>query len=170
VALQRNAAGATIKGTLQEDVYGYEFKAVVLERSPFQLKKSNICQSNGGWPQLIRDIDALILFADGFEDIIVPAARGNKGLCRNWQWVPRGEDYLATSVGMLRQLLDEAGCCLDRKFSTSKVDSSGTNVDRCCSMLARILVSAAASACNSSFPIHMSVRLSHQIALLMKVL
>jgi flagellar basal body P-ring protein FlgI len=34
VARQRNAAGAPIKGTLQ-DVYGYEFRAVVLERSPF---------------------------------------------------------------------------------------------------------------------------------------
>jgi hypothetical protein len=117
---QRSAAGASVTGTLQETVYGFEFKAVVLERSPFRLKKTKISKSNGGWPQLVRDIDALVLFADGFEDVLVPAAWGNPGLCRRWQRVPREKDYMATSAKMLQQLYDEAGCRLDQTFLTSR--------------------------------------------------
>ncbi|KAF1838866.1 hypothetical protein BDW02DRAFT_575897 [Decorospora gaudefroyi] len=120
IARQRSAAGAAVTGTLQETVYGYEFKAVVLERSPVRLKRTRVHKSNGGWPQLVQDIDALVLFADGFEDIIVPAASVRSDLCRDWKRVPREKDYLATSAKMLQQLFDETGCRLDRKFLTSK--------------------------------------------------
>jgi hypothetical protein len=79
-----------------------------------------LSNTNGGWPLLINDIDALVLLASGFEDIIIPAKGiGNNGLCRSWQWVPRGKDYLATSSSMLRKLYDRAGYPLDRKYLTS---------------------------------------------------
>lgn len=114
-----NALGAPIKGTLREYLYGFEYKAVVEERSPLRLKQILLGKTHGGWPQLVRDIDALVLLADGFEDIILPAEEGNTRLCHSWQRVPKGQDYLATSTKTLKDLYDVAGCRLNRKYLTS---------------------------------------------------
>ena len=119
VTRDRNASGASIKSTLREFLNGFEFKAVVEERSPFRQKQTPLDKTNGGWPQLVRDIDALVLLANGFEDIILPADQGNTGLCRLWQRVPKGQDYLATSTKTLKELYDVAGCRLNRKYLTS---------------------------------------------------
>ncbi|CAO2653455.1 Nn.00g028660.m01.CDS01 [Neocucurbitaria sp. VM-36] len=119
VSRYRSESGAALEGMLREVLYGFEYKAVVLERSPLRLKKMNISKTNGGWPLLVREIDALVLFADGFEDLIVPAEQGNERLCRRWKRVPKERDYLATRTKMLLQLYDEAGSRLDRKYLTS---------------------------------------------------
>ncbi|OAL47683.1 hypothetical protein IQ07DRAFT_125417 [Pyrenochaeta sp. DS3sAY3a] len=111
--------GTTIKTTLREFIAGFEFKAVVEERSPFRQKHSSLNKTNGGWPQLIRDIDALVLMADGFEDILLPANSVNPGICTSWRRVPTGLDYMTTSTRTLKDLYDVAGCRLDRKFLTS---------------------------------------------------
>jgi hypothetical protein len=119
VTRDRNASGACLKGTLHDSLTGFEFKAVVEERSPFRQKQMHLGKTNGGWPQLVRDIDALVLLADGFEDIILPADQGNPRLCRSWQRVPKGQDHLATSTKTLKELYDVAGCRLSRKYLTS---------------------------------------------------
>ncbi|KAF1950615.1 hypothetical protein CC80DRAFT_482470 [Byssothecium circinans] len=119
VTRDRNSAGTSVKGTLREYLYGYEFKAVVQERAPFRRKEVQLSKTHGGWPLLLRDIDALVLFADGFEDLIVPCPRSNAGLCRSWQRVPKGKDYLATTTKTLKDLYDVAGCRLSRKYLTS---------------------------------------------------
>ncbi|KAF2794843.1 hypothetical protein K505DRAFT_241282, partial [Melanomma pulvis-pyrius CBS 109.77] len=119
VARDRNASGSSIQGTLREFLSGFEFKAVVEERSPFRQKQTILGKTNGGWLQLVRDIDALVLLADGFGDIILPADQGNTGLCRLWQRVPMGQDYLATSTKKLKELYDVAGCRVNRKYLTS---------------------------------------------------
>jgi hypothetical protein len=120
VSREQNNPGATVKGTLSDVLNGFEFNAVVEQHSPFRQKQTALSKTNGGWPLLSRDIDALVLLANGFEDIIVPAAeRVNKDLCRSWQIVPKGKDYLATSTPMLRKLYDRAGYPLDHKYLTS---------------------------------------------------
>jgi hypothetical protein len=119
VAKDRNSSGTQLRATLQEYLDGYEFKAVVEERSPFRQKQTPLSKTNGGWPLLVRDIDALVLLANGFEDIIKPAKEDNISLCRAWQRVPKGHDYLATSCKMLKDLYDVAGCRLNRKYLTS---------------------------------------------------
>ncbi|KAF2634251.1 hypothetical protein P280DRAFT_554719 [Massarina eburnea CBS 473.64] len=115
----RHSQGTSVKVTLREFLHGYEFKAVVQERTPFRRKEIQLAKTNGGWPLLLQDIDALVLFADGFEDIIIPANCGNAGLCRSWQRVPKGKDYLATTTKTLKDLYDVAGCRLSRKYLTS---------------------------------------------------
>jgi hypothetical protein len=119
VIRDRNSSGAPIKGSLREYLHGFEFKAVVEERSPFRLKQTLLSKTHGGWPELVRDIDALVLLADGFEDLILPAEEGSTRLCQIWQRVPKGQDYLATSTKTLRDLYDVAGCRLNRKYLTS---------------------------------------------------
>ncbi|KAK5203126.1 hypothetical protein LTR96_011048 [Exophiala xenobiotica] len=103
--------GTIIKGTLRESLHGFEFKAVAEERSPYRLKDTPIEKTSGGWLALVRDIDALVLFADGFNDIMRPLlSDDNQQLCRRWRTMPKGKDYLATSVKILKELYDVAGC------------------------------------------------------------
>ncbi|KAF2741748.1 hypothetical protein M011DRAFT_514110 [Sporormia fimetaria CBS 119925] len=119
VSSVRKSSWASIKGSRRDFVNGFKFKAVVEERSPFREKQTPLKTTSGGWPLLVCDIDALVLLADGFEDIIVPDDNLNSGLCRSWQRLPKGNDYLATSTKMLKELYDVAGCRLNRNYLTS---------------------------------------------------
>ena len=92
---------------------------LVDDRSPFRLKKTHIGKSSGGWTDLSRDIDAVVLFGSGFEDIIKPTEESMAGLCHMWKSVPKGKDYLTASVPMMNQLYEQAGSKLSRKYLTS---------------------------------------------------
>jgi hypothetical protein len=115
---QDRKPGKKIHAALQEILFGFEYKAVVEERSPFRQKKCTLARSNGGWLPLIQDIDALVLFANGFEDLIRPQGT-NEGLCHRWRTVPKQKDYLATTVETLIDLYDVSGCRLSREYLTS---------------------------------------------------
>jgi hypothetical protein len=119
ITSDQNMQGTSINNPLREYLNGWEFRAVVEERSPFRKKQTKLKRKSGGWPQLVQDIDALVLLADGFEDIIVPADEGNEGLCRLWQRLPTGLDYLATSTEIVKDLYDVAGCRLSRNYLSS---------------------------------------------------
>ncbi|KAH6851639.1 hypothetical protein B0T12DRAFT_484146 [Alternaria alternata] len=120
ISRQREASGVRIPSSLHESLYGFEFKAVVLEDAPYKLKKTTISRTHGGWSKLIEDIDALVLFANGFENVILPAGESNQGLCHKWRGVPDGQDYLTTTTKMLQNLFDKAGSRVDRKYLTTK--------------------------------------------------
>ncbi|OCL10163.1 hypothetical protein AOQ84DRAFT_402495 [Glonium stellatum] len=111
--------GVTVNGTLRDIIQGYEFKAVVEERSPFRRKQELIGKTSGGWPTLVRDIAALVLFANGYGDVIRPVENTAESLCNLWKSVPKGKDYLTTSVKVLKDLYDVAGCRLNRTYLTS---------------------------------------------------
>ena len=113
ISRQREAPGVPIPSSWHENLYGFEFKAVVLEDAPYKLKKTTISRTHGGWSKLIEDIDALVLFANGFGDIILPAGEPNQDLCHKWRTVPHGKDYLTTTTDMLNKLFDRAGSRLD---------------------------------------------------------
>lgn len=117
---EQKTSGAALQGRWTEVLKGFEFNGVVEQHSPFRQKQIKLANSNGGWPLLTREIDALVLLANGFEDIIVPAAAAeDRILCRSWQRVPREKDYLATTTTMLKTLYERAGHPLDRKYLTS---------------------------------------------------
>ncbi|CAN9120800.1 unnamed protein product [Alternaria alternata] len=120
ISRQREAPGVPIPSSWHENIYGFEFKAVVLEDAPLKLKKTTISRTHGGWLKLIEDIDALVLFANGFGDVILPADEPDQDLCRKWRRVPHGQDYLTTTTNMLDKLFDKAGSRQDRKYLTTK--------------------------------------------------
>ncbi|KAH6973134.1 hypothetical protein BKA56DRAFT_620496 [Ilyonectria sp. MPI-CAGE-AT-0026] len=105
--------------SFQQKLSGYEFMGVVEERSPLPKKQCHIAKTSGGWTQLVDDIDidALVLFASAFEDLIQPAK--DLGLCHQWRTVPKGNDYLGTTVAVLRDLFKVAGCKLSLDYLTS---------------------------------------------------
>lgn len=104
---------------LRDLLYGFEYKAVVEQRSPFHLKQTHVAKTSGGWPKLVRDIDALILFGSGFGNVILPRMNESRSLCHKWQTLPQEKDYMATTVSMLDDLYDVAGCGLDHEYLTS---------------------------------------------------
>lgn len=108
-----------LRGTMRDMLQGWEFMDVVDDRSPFRLKETYIEKSSGGWTHLARDIDAIVLFGSGFEDIIRPQEESIAGLCHMWKSVPKGKDYLTASVPMMNQLYEQAGSKLTRKHLTS---------------------------------------------------
>jgi hypothetical protein len=64
--------------------------------------------SNGGWSDLMTDVNAIVLFADGFGDVIRPGGE-LAGLCSCWRELPSGRDYLAANISILNTLQQRMG-------------------------------------------------------------
>ena len=98
-----------IRGTMRHILHGWEYMDLVEDISLFRQKQTFISKSSGGWTDLAPDMDGMILFGSGFEDIIRPVDNATAGLCHKWKRVPKDKDYLTTSVLMLNQLFKRAG-------------------------------------------------------------
>ena len=72
----------------------------------------------GRWYDLVKDVDAVILFASGLGDIIRPRSESAE-LCRKWRSLPKEKDYLAVYVPMLETFYAKAGHRQDHQYSTS---------------------------------------------------
>ncbi|KAI1746156.1 hypothetical protein F4680DRAFT_400578 [Xylaria scruposa] len=106
-----------IHASWQERLLGYEYMAIVEDWSPMPLKELEIHKTCGGWPKLVRDVNALVLLANGFGDLIRPID-SQKILCHQWKTLPQNKDYIAVPVNVLLGLYRLAGCCLSKKRLT----------------------------------------------------
>jgi hypothetical protein len=97
---------------------GWEFMDLVEERSPLHLKETIIKNSCGGWINFAQEIDAIVLFASGFEDVIEPAEGSTNGLCHRWKHVPKDKDYLAAGIPILKTLYERAGSLVTKENQT----------------------------------------------------
>lgn len=133
-------SGLALHGTLRSKVHGWEFMSLVDEKN-YRRKEVNIAKSSGGWVDLINDIDALVLFATGFGEVIRPL-RGLGRLCHHWRSLPKNQDYLAAGIPILELLYSEAGSRISHKHlstthlqwhrgSTLFEECSHTGLDRC---------------------------------------
>ena len=100
-------AGLALHGTMRSKVYGWEYMSLVQEKN-YRRKEAEIAKSSGGWVDLINDIDALVLFATGLDEIIRPVSDLSY-LCQSWRTLPKGKDFLAAGVPILELLYSEAG-------------------------------------------------------------
>jgi len=117
---KERASEQDIRMPMKHFLRGWEFMALVEDISPLREKETSIQRSSGNWTRLTRDIDAVVLFASGFGDIIRPSDEAcSLGLCKKWNSVPKGKDYLAASIPMMIQLFDRAGSRVSRKHLTS---------------------------------------------------
>lgn len=111
--------GVALHATLRRKLQGWEYMSLVYEKN-YRRKVANIAKSSGGWVDLVADIDTLVLFATGFKEIIKPIH--NLELCCRWRDLPKGKDYLATSVPVLQLLYSEAGSKVSQKhLSTNRL-------------------------------------------------
>ncbi|KAI0168548.1 hypothetical protein BJ166DRAFT_259439 [Pestalotiopsis sp. NC0098] len=105
-----------VRGTLREVLYGFELMDLTEQTSPVHRKKLYVRNTHGGWPALVRDIDALVLFGNGFGDIMLPI---EPSLCPTWATMPQGHDFLASTVETLVELYKKAGS-QDWKYLTTQ--------------------------------------------------
>lgn len=111
--LMEGACGSTLHGTTRNKLHGWEFMSLVHEKN-YRQKETIIEKSNGGWVDLIDDIDTLVLMGTGFGDLIRPVSDVDK-LCHKWRSLPEGKDYLAAGVPIMEVLYAEAGSRTSRK-------------------------------------------------------
>ncbi|KAI0546640.1 hypothetical protein F4679DRAFT_406296 [Xylaria curta] len=116
IATERNDK-IEIHATWQERLLGYEYMAIVEDWSPMPLKELEIHKTCGGWPRLARDVNALVLLANGFGELIRPIDN-QKILCHQWKTLPQNKDYIAVPVNVLLRLYRLAGCSLSKKQLT----------------------------------------------------
>jgi hypothetical protein len=115
----KSSAEPTIHLSSRKTLQGWEFMDIFAEISPLRLKEALIKKTCGGWLDLAIDIDAIILFASGFEDIIRPLEGSLEGLCHMWRSVPKENDYLAASIPTIKKLFERSGSRLTKKHLTS---------------------------------------------------
>ncbi|KAJ6445358.1 RSC complex subunit Rsc7 [Purpureocillium lavendulum] len=94
---QRHMPGRPMNPHIGRRLGGFEYKAIVEQRSPLALKEWPLRGISGGWVSLVEDIDALVLFASGFGNVMRPRDTDNQSICHKWRSLPSNEDYLAAS-------------------------------------------------------------------------
>ena len=110
--------GVALHATTQSTLHGWEIMALVEGKSILRRKEQKVLKTNGGWVNLVNDIDAVILFASGFGDLIKPVNNLHQ-LCSQWKTLPKRKDYLAAGCPILETLYAEAGSRRSRKHLTS---------------------------------------------------
>ena len=118
-AVITSAPGVAVRGTMRDKLYGWEFRALVEDKNSFRQKEQVLGKSNGGWVDLVDDTDTMVLFGNGFGEIIKPV-RDSVDLCSAWKVLPKGRDYLAVGCPMLETLYNEAGSRKTRSYLTSR--------------------------------------------------
>ena len=107
-----------VSTTWQKILHGWELRAIADEDRLLKLKTKTLKKTAGRWYDLVEDVDAVVLFASGLGDIIKPKSE-SAGLCRKWESLPKGKDYLAVCVPMLESFYEKAGHRQDHQYLTS---------------------------------------------------
>ena len=114
-AMITSTPGIAVQGTWRDKLYGWEFRALVEDKNSFRRKEQVLAKTNGGWVDLVDDTDTIVLFGNGFQEVIKPVAS-----CSAWKILPKWRDYLAVGCPMLETLFNEAGSRKTRSFLTSR--------------------------------------------------
>ena len=117
-ATMQATPGVPVQSTWQTTLYGWEFRAIADEERHFKQKAQNLERTAGRWHELVKSVDAVVLFANGFGDIIKPTC-DSAALCQKWRRLPKEKDYLAVCVSMLETFYTKAGHGKDHQYLTS---------------------------------------------------
>lgn len=110
--------GTAVHTTRQITLYGWELMDVAEEERHLKHKAQVLEKTAGRWYDLVKDVNAVVLFASGLGDIIRPRSESAE-LCRKWRSLPKGKDYLAVCVSMLEIFYAKAGHRQDHQYLTS---------------------------------------------------
>ena len=93
-----------LQNPLQTTLEGYEFMGIVSARHTLTRRTVSLQSSGPAWIGLTRRIHAITLFGRHFGDIYKPAEDIRRQTCGNWKTVPRGHEYLAAPISLLREI------------------------------------------------------------------
>ena len=97
-----------LRGTDRDKLEGFGFRDIIEGENPLRPRVAILKSSGRGWVDLTRSIRSINLLGRGFGDLIRPAQDANK-LCTYWKEVPKGKDYLTTSIPILQEICTKYG-------------------------------------------------------------
>jgi hypothetical protein len=128
--LTADGFGAKVHKSLRRHLEGWDFQQVAAGTDPLLPKAALLRDTGLGWVDLVRAINAITLFGVGFGEILQPVdaavdfALGGEGdggtagpgpavnppqrgtRCDRWAALPRGEDLLATTTPVIRDIME----------------------------------------------------------------
>jgi hypothetical protein len=97
--------GRDLRFTDRDRLEGWSFRSIADGISDLDPKMVYLEESGWGWVDFIRSTKCLILMGSGFGEILHP----RKALCKAYQSVPTGQDYLACRIASLRNVAYRSG-------------------------------------------------------------
>ncbi|KAK8021758.1 purine and uridine phosphorylase [Apiospora arundinis] len=105
-----------IRTSPRRNLQGWDFYDVATDADPLWLKEASLDEMGWGWVDLVRGINAVVLFGNNFGDIILPgrsstsAAAASEGstettLCEPWRKLPKNRDLLATTTAVIDDIM-----------------------------------------------------------------
>jgi len=89
----------------RKSIVGFDILDLVKSRPQFLSRIERFSSGENGWIDLLPTIGVLTVFGKGFGDLIRPS--NADAMCVAWRSVPKGEDYLTSSVPTLTLLYKE---------------------------------------------------------------
>ena len=102
-SLSKPPTGVELPTSIRKHIEGFDFVDIVHSAEGMTRRTMPLGAHGRAWLDFARAIDAITLFGIGFGQLIVPSTGSNR-LCEYWNRVPKGLDYLTTSVTHLLQL------------------------------------------------------------------
>ncbi|KID83294.1 Pfs, NACHT and Ankyrin domain protein [Metarhizium guizhouense ARSEF 977] len=120
--------GAKVRISPRRRLEGWDFQQLATGADPLWPRATMLHHTGLGWVDLVRGINAITLFGVGFGEILQPVAvtrggiicgegdaavpgsagdpPGDATLCAKWARLPRGEDLLATTTPVIRDIME----------------------------------------------------------------
>ena len=130
-------SGIRVSQTLdtRKGLLGFDILDLVKSRPQCAPRIERFSSGDNSWVSLLPAVGVLTIFGKGFGDLICPSKPDN--VCAAWRSVPRGQDYLASSISTLallrKERLQQLGTDLEPGVLTRKLFwmSPGQPFNRC---------------------------------------
>jgi hypothetical protein len=104
--------GFKVKLSPRRQLEGFDFMDAATSHGTLWPKVVTLCAKGAGWVDFTRTIHAVTLFGTGFGQLFRPTTAGDEGSCGTCLWngeVPKGRDFLATTVSDIKEILKKKG-------------------------------------------------------------
>lgn len=124
--LTADGFGAKVHKSPRRHLEGWDFQQVATGTDPLLPKAALLRDVGLGWVDLVRAINGITLFGVDFGEIIQPVDIGEVltpggTRCDRWAALPRGEDLLATTTPVIRDIMESAYRELDNEECLRKL-------------------------------------------------
>ena len=106
-----SVAGMKLNLDWKDHVQGWEYMDLVNRKLSPRLREAELKSTCGQWPKLARCSSAIVLFANGFHNILTP--HPSIRLCQKFQELPKFNDYLAIESERIEKMYEESGAEMD---------------------------------------------------------
>jgi hypothetical protein len=111
----QSGPGIPLRFTDRDKLEGFGFVDIVSGEPNIRPRVAILNSSGRGWVDFARKIRAITLMARGLGELMKPSLTSQQ-LCRTWNHVPKGQDYLAARVCQLRQICEKFGSIRERSL------------------------------------------------------